>query len=305
MTGIIVKGNFPSNTIKTYVTKFYGGYDMGEQQWRELFPNQESSDRAFELHQLTDNFTVVPAKPEATDIEYQSASQQFPTFYNHTSFGSGFQISKEAKDDGKEIDLMKKYMGELADAGKRTNEIRGANVYNRAFSSTYNTGGDGVQLIATTHPTKAGNQANTLTNQVTLSEASLEDLCILVKRMRDYNGNRISLKTEKLVIPPELEFEAERILNSVARVATANNDLNALRARGKFPKGFVVNQYLTSTKAFFIQTDARDGLFYFDRTSPEFSMDSAFDAEVSKYKIFFRNSFGWTDWRGLVGSGNL
>ena len=303
MTGIIVKGNFPSNTIANYVTKFYGEYDMGEEQWRELFPNQDSSDRAFELHQLTDNFTVVPQKPEATDITYQSASQQFPTFYNHTSFGSGFQISKEAKDDGKELDLMKKYMGELADAGKRTNEIRGANVYNRAFDSSY-VGGDGVQLVATTHPTKTGNQSNTLVNQAPLSEASLEDLCILVKRMRDYNGNRIALPTSKLIVPPELEFEAERILNSVARVATANNDLNALRARGKFPKGFYVNSYLDSTTKFFIQTDAKTGLFYFDRTAPEFSMDSAFDAEVSKYKIFFRNSFGWTDWRGLVASGN-
>ena len=34
-------------------------------------------------------------------------------------------------------------------------------------------------------------------------------------------------------------------------------------------------------------------------------MDSAFDAEVSKYKIFFRNSFGWTDFRGSVACGNF
>jgi len=108
-----------------------------------------------------------------------------------------------------------------------------------------------------------------------------------------------------LCIPPALEFEAERILYSELRVATANNDLNAIKRMGKFPKGVVVNQYLDSDNRFFIKTDAPEGMTMFDRTSPEFSMDSAFDAEVSKYKIFFRNSFGWTDFRGTMANGNF
>lgn len=303
MTGIIVKGNFPTNTIKKYATKFYGEYDMYDAQWAPIF-EKLTSDRAFELDVLTDNFTVIPAKPEASNITYQSAQQRFSTTYNHTSFGGGFQISKEAKDDGKDMDLMTKYMRQLGDAAKRTNEIRGANVLNRGFNSSY-TGGDGVELYTTLHQVISGYQANTLANQVALSEASLEDLCILVKKMKDFNNNFASLQTDLLILPPALEFEAERILNSVARVATANNDLNALRARGKFPKGFVVNQYLDSDNRYFIKTDAQDGLKMFERTPAEFSMDSAFDAEVSKYKIFFRNSFGWTDFRGTVACGNF
>ena len=104
MTGIIVKGNFPTNTIKGYVTKYYGEYDMLDAQWKPMF-EVSSSDRAFELEALTDNFTVIPAKPESTNITYQSGQERFNTTYNHTSFGGGFQISKEAKDDGKELDL--------------------------------------------------------------------------------------------------------------------------------------------------------------------------------------------------------
>ena len=303
MTGIIVKGNFPTNTIKSYVTKYYGEYDMLDAQWKAMF-EVSSSDRAFELEALTDNFTVIPAKPESTNITYQSGQERFNTTYNHTSFGGGFQISKEAKDDGKELDLITKYTRQLGDAAKRTNEINGANVMNRGFDSSY-TGGDGVELYTTAHPVNSGTQSNTLATQAALSEASLEDLCILVKKMKDYNGNFASIKTDALCIPPALEFEAERILNSVARVATANNDLNALRASGKFPKGFSVNQYLDSDNRFFIKTSAQNGMKMFDRTPPEFSMDSAFDAEVSKYKIFFRNSFGWTDFRGTVASGNF
>lgn len=303
MTGIIVKGNFPTNTIKGYASKFYGEYNMDDAQWKPIFDSM-SSDRAFELDVLTDNFTVIPAKPESSNITYQSGQQRFSTQYNHTSFGGGFQISKEAQDDGKELDLMNKYMRQLGDAAKRTKEIRGANVLNRGFDSNY-TGGDGVQLFSTAHSVNSGSQANTLTNQVAFSESSLEDLCILVRKMKDYNGNFASLKTEMLVIPPALEFEAERILNSALRVETANNDLNAIKRSGKFPKGFIVNQYLDSDNRFFIKTDAQDGLKHFDRTAPEFSMDGDFDAEVKKYKIFFRDSFGWTDFRGAVACGNF
>jgi hypothetical protein len=302
MSNIIVKGSFPTNLIKGYATKFYGELDMGQDHYLQLF-EKLSSDRAFELDVLTDNFTVIPVKPEATNITYQSASQQFTTTYNHTSFGGGFQISKEAKDDGKEMDLMKKYMRNLGFAGKRTNEIRGANVYLRAFNSSY-LGGDGVQLIATTHPTKAGNQANTLANQVALSEAALEDLTKLVYKAKDYNGNIAQIRTKQLVVGPNLLHEATRLTASPLRVSTANNDINALKYLNDLPE-VVMNPYFESSNLYFLRTDCSDGLKFFERTAPEFSMDSQFDAEVSKYKIFFRNTFYWTDFRGLYGCGNV
>lgn len=303
MSNIIVKGNFSINTIKNYATKFYGELDMGPSQWEPLF-EKLSSDRAFELDVLTDNFTVIPAKPEAQNIAYQSASQQFTTTYNHNSFGGGFQISKEARDDGKEIDLMKKYMGQLATAAKRTNEYQGANIFNRAYNSSF-VGGDGVELISLSHPTKTGNQANTLPNQVAMSESALEDLNVLALNMKDYNGNIANINTKKLVVPTALKHQAERITRSPLRTATANNDLNAIMTLGDFDEGFVVNKYLGSTTMYYILTDCPDGLKYFERTAPEFSQDLAFDSEVSKYKIFFRNSFLWTDWRGVVGCGNI
>ena len=302
MSNIIVKGNFPTNLIKGYATKFYGELDMGENHYLKLF-EELSSDRAFELDVLTDNFTVIPVKPEAQNITYQSASQQFTTTYNHTSFGGGFQISKEAKDDGKEMDLMKKYMRNLGFAGKRTNEIRGANVYLRAYNSAY-LGGDGVQLIATTHPTKAGNQANTLANQIAMSEAALEDLTKLVYKAKDYNGNIAQIRTKALVVGPNLYHEATRQASTPLRVSTANNDINAMKYLGDIPE-VIMNPYFESSNLYYFITDCTDGLKYFNRTSPEFSMDSQFDAEVSKYKIFFRNTFYWTDWRGVYGSGNV
>ena len=166
-----------------------------------------------------------------------------------------------------------------------------------------NIGPDGKPLIATDHPIDTGVQSNTLPNQVPFSEAALEALCIAAKTALDLNGNLINLETELLVIHPNLEMEAERILNSVARVATANNDLNALRARGKFPKGFISNPYLGNPNSYFIKTDAQDGLKHKERMPITIAEDSAFDSKVDKYTATFRDVFGWSNYLGLFGAG--
>lgn len=302
MSNIIVKGNFPGNLVKDYITKFYGELDMGPDHYLELF-EKLSSDRSFEIDALTDNFTVVPVKPEAQNITYQSASQQFTTTYNHTSYGSGFQISREAKDDGKEMDLMAKYMRNLGFAAQRTLEYTGANVYLRAFNSSY-VGGDGVELISTAHPTKAGNQSNTLANQVVFSATAAEDILKTIMKAKDYNGNIANLRCTKFIAGPNLVFEANRVFESPLRTATSNNDINAIKYIGAVPE-IVINPYFQNSNLYFFKTDCPDGLKFYERTAPEFSMDSAFDAEVTKYKIFFRNTFYWTDWRGVYGSGNV
>lgn len=304
--GILIQtGNFPSYTIEKLITDVVGKYEMPPLQFREIFKEQ-SSDRSFEMDNLVDNFTVAVAKPQGTPTQYTSAAQRYSTFYNHQTFALGFEISMEAKQDLKDgmAGIIGRYTEQLIDAARRNQEYRGANILNRGFDSNY-VGGDGAPLYSLTHPTAVGSQVNTLTNQAALSEASLEQLCILVNKATDYNGNIANLHTKKLIIPPAKEFEAERILNSVARVATADNDLNALRARGKFSEGFVINKYLDSDNRFFIMTDAKDGLKHFERMAPTISQDAAFDTWVDKYKIVFRDSFGWSQWLGSYATGNF
>jgi hypothetical protein len=302
--GILINtGSFTSYTIRDLVSTTVGDYQMPPLQYTEIF-KEETSDKSFEMDNLVDNFTVAVAKPAGQATQYTSGQQRYSTFYNHQTFGLGFEVTMEAKQDLKEIDVVTRYTKQLMNASRRNQEYRGANILNRAFNSSY-VGGDNVELCSLSHPTAIGNQANTLANQAGLSEASLEDMCILVNNFKDYNGNVANLRTKKLVIPTSQEFEAERILNSVARVATANNDLNAMRARGKFPEGFTVNKYLDSTNRFFILTDAEDGLKHFNRMSPEISQDAAFDTWVDKYKIIFRDSFGWSQWLGAAGCGNF
>lgn len=301
----IQTGSFNSYTVEKYVTTVVGKYEMPPLAFKEVF-EEHTSDRSFELDNVVDNFTVAVAKPQGQATQYTSASQRYSTFYNHQTYGLGFEITMEAKQDLKDgmAGIVGRYTEQLIDAARRNQEYRGANVLNRGFNSSYN-GGDGAALFSTAHPTAIGNQSNTLTNQAALSEASLEQLCIQVNKATDYNGNIANLFTRKLIVPPTLEFEAERILNSVARVATADNDLNALRARGKFTEGFFINKYLDSDNRFFILTTAKNGLKHFERMAPTISQDAAFDTWVDKFKIIFRDSFGWSQWLGAYASGNF
>ena len=110
------------------------------------------------------------------------------------------------------------------------------------------------------------------------------------------------MQPKSIIIPPELGFEAERILKSQYRVGTPNNDISALVSMGKFPGGVHVNHYLTSSTAWFVKTNVQDGLKYFERKGDTFTEDNDFDTENAKFKATGRYSFGWTDWRGVHAS---
>jgi phage major head subunit gpT-like protein len=184
-------------------------------------------------------------------------------------------------------------------------------VYNRAFSTSY-VGGDGASLIASASSAVAGGSASapnvaggTYTNGPSagadLSEAALEQACIDIAGFTNDRGLKIAVRPRKLVIPKELMFEASRILKTEGRVGTDLNDINAVKNMGMIPET-IVNHYLTDTDAWFILTDVKDGLKYFERRGDEFTMDEDFDTENAKYKATARYSFGWTDRRGIYGS---
>jgi hypothetical protein len=186
-----------------------------------------------------------------------------------------------------------------------TKEVKGADVLNNAFSSSF-TGGDGVSLINTAHPLAGGGTAaNRATTMADLNEASLEDALIDISTFTDDRGLTISVMADKLVIPPQLVFVADRILNSTQRSGTADNDINAIRNTGVLPGGYVVNHYLSDPDAFFVLTSvnsAGEGLKMFQRSPMETSMEPDFSTGNIRYKARERYSFGFSDWRGIYGS---
>lgn len=276
-------------------------------QWTSLF-DTHTSRRRYEEDVGLSSFGLASIKDEGDTVAYDAERQGFTTRYQHATIGLGFIVTREAvEDDLYDVVAQNKAQG-LAFSMRQTEEVIAANVYNRAFNTSF-LGGDGSTLIAcaaggsASHPNIAGGTwTNGPTTAADLSEASLEQASIDIMKYTNDRGLRIQVIPNKLIIPVDLVFEAERILQTEKRVATANNDINALKKMGKFPGGIVSNHYLTDTDAWFIKTNVPHGLKHWTRRGLEFSIDNDFDTENAKFKATKRFSVGWTDARAIYGS---
>ena len=274
-------------------------YREHPREYTELF-DIFNSDKNYEEDVEATGFGLVPIATEGAATTYDTESQQTVTRYTHIEYKLGFIITRAERDDNLYEKKGVTRTQALAFSFRQTEENVAANVYNRAFNSSY-TFGDGKELLATDHPTLSGNQSNELATAADLSEASLEDLCIQIMNAKNNRGLRIGLMPKKLIIPPDLSFEATRILKSVQQSGTANNDINALKVMGAIPE-IAVNHYLTDTDAFFIRTNAPQGMKFFRRVATEFGQDGDFDTDNIKFKGYTRFSVGASDFRGLYGS---
>jgi len=287
-TGSLAKLLYPG-VNKFFQTK----YNDHEPQWTKLFDKYTTNRNFVEDVALT-GFGLMSEKSELGSISYDSMGQSFTKRYTMTVYGLGFQISKELVEDDLYGEVAEKKASALARSAAHTKEIICANVYNRAFTSGY-TGGDGIILGSASHPNKSGGTySNILSTAANLSEAAIEQACIDIKKWTDDRGLRINVKPQSLIIPVDLEFEADRLFNSKLRVGTSDNDKNSM-VFGRFPKGVVVNNFLTSTTAWFIRTDCPEGMKFWERRALSFDTDNDFDTETAKFKATERYSTGWTD----------
>ena len=273
-------------------------YDSYPAEYEAVFASN-TSQKAFEEDVLLAGFGSAPTKSEGSAISYDDAGQQWTARYQHETVALAFSITEEAEEDGQYGSIASRYTKALARSMASTKEIKAANVLN---NSTTSTGGDGVTLLSTAHPTQNGNQSNTLATAADLSETSLEAILIQIADMKDERGLRIAAQGTKLVIPTAYTFVAERLLESQLRVGTADNDINAIKSGGYLPGGYHVMRRLTDADAFYVITDVPDGLKMFQRSPMRKGMEGDFETGNVRYKVRERYSFGATDWRGIFGS---
>ena len=261
----------------------------------------ESSDRAFEEEVMESGFGEAPVKSEGSGVSYDQAQEVYTARYTHETIALAFALTEEAVEDNLYDRLSARYTKALARSMAQTKQIKAAAVLNGAFTTSI--GGDGVVLCATNHPTLSGpNLSNTLATPADLSETSLEQSLIDIAAFTDERGLKIAVQGLKLIIPKELMFTADRIMKSTLRPGTADNDVNAIRNMGMVPQGYVVNNFLTDPDAFFLKTDAPNGMKMFERVSMKTGFEGDFDTGNVRYKARERYSFGFSDPRGLFGS---
>ena len=275
-------------------------YKNYENQHSEIF-DKESSDRAFEEEVMLSGFGTAGVKQEGSAVGYDDAQETFTSRYTHETIALAFSITEEAIEDNLYDSLGSRYTKALARSMATTKQVKAANVLNNGFNSAFK-GGDGKELFATDHPTLNGTVKNELSTAADLNETSLEQSLIDIADMKDERGLKIAARGVKMIIPSALQFTAERLMKSSLRTGTADNDTNAIKSMGMIPQGYVVNNYLTDTDAFFNKTDVPNGMKYFERAALKTAMEGDFDTGNMRYKARERYSFGFSDFRGIFGS---
>ena len=274
----------------------YKGYEQEHTQIYDI----ESSDRAFEEEVMLSGFGEAPVKTEGAGLAYDNAQEVFTARYTHETIALAFSLTEEAVEDNLYDRLARRYTMALARSMATTKQIKAASVLNGAFTTSI--GGDGAALCATDHPIIGGpNQKNELATPADLSETSLEQALIDIQSLVDERNLKIAIQGLKLIIPKELQFTADRILKSTLRVGTADNDINAIKNMGMIPQGYTINHYLTDPDAWFIKTDAPNGMKMFERVSMKTAFEGDFETGNMRYKARERYSFGFSDWRGIFG----
>jgi len=281
--------------------EFDGIYDQRADEWKQVFKEFNGIPRNYHEEPVLYGFGAAPELPDGMPVTYQSGGVLFIQRYVYKVYGLAFALTKVLVEDGDHIRIGQTYAKHLAQSLIETKETLGANILNRAFNGSY-TGGDGVSLVNASHPIVNGTFSNQLTTSAALSQTSLEQMLIQIRNAVDNNGKRIRLTPKKLVVSPNNVFQAEVLLKSVLRAGTANNDINPVKSMGMLDGGQANLSRLTSTTAWWVQTDAPEGLKLAKRRGLEKSMEGEFSTDSMRYKATERYSFGFTDPRGIFGT---
>ena len=284
---------------------FDGVYNVRADEWKQVFREQRGIPRNYHEEPVLFGFGAAPELPDGTAVTYQSGGVLFLARYVYRVYGLAFALTKVLVEDGDHISIGRTYAEHLARSLIETKETLGANILNFSFTNGYN-GGDGVSLVNTAHPIANGlTFSNQLTTSAALSQTSLEQILVQIRQAVDNNGKKIRLEPKKLVVAPSNFFQAEVLLKSALRAGTNNNDINPLVTTNILSGGQANLSRLTSNTAWWIQTDAPEGLKLLMRRPLEKSMEGDFETDSMRYKATERYVFGWTDPRGVYGTSGV
>lgn len=303
MSGIIMRSQqFRSIVEPILNTQFNGVYDQRADEYKQVFKEDDGIKRSYHEDVVLYGFGAAPLLPDGQPVTYDEGGQLYVKRYQYDVYGLAFALTRTLVEDGDHIRVGSTYSKHLAQSMMETIETVGCNHLNRAFNASY-PGGDGAALISASHPVIGGNQSNLLTSAA-LSQTSVEQAVITIRQSQDARGKKIRVLPQQLVIHPSNMLQAEVILKTVLRAGTNNNDLNPVKSTASISKSVVMSR-LTSPTAWFVQTDAKDGMRFLWRRKVEGGMEGDFETDSMRYKKTMRFGSGWTEWRSMYGNAGV
>ena len=303
MAGIISTGSFPKLLLETTAVKIWGdSFGKYKPEYPEIYTDYNTTN-AFEEDVEVTGLGMFNVLGEGEGVTYDSMAQGNIKRYTWVEYVNGYIITKNMYMDNKWDRALFSRTNELAYGANQTMEVVAIHVLDRSFNSNY-VGADGKELCATDHPNKSGGTwRNELTTPAQLSEASLEQCCLDIGKFNTDRGLKYKALPVALIIHPDEEFNATRILKSIGQPDILSNNTNAIRTLGKIPK-VIVNHYLSDSTPhyFWIKTDAPEGFKHWIREAVTFGNDNDFDTKNAKFMASFRQAWSWTNSRCAFGS---
>lgn len=284
-----------------------GEYKQWPSIWPKLF-DQGKSEMAQERTASMRFLPLAQLKNDGGNTVFDNNSGETYVYNQlHIGIGLGYAITRDTIDDNLYKAQFRPSNLGLQRSFAQTKEIYAANVFNNATSYDSTVGGDGVSLLNTAHPLPPGGSgpatwANRPTVDVDLNESSLLNGMISIQTgFYDNAGLRMLATGKTLVIHPNNEPVAIRLLRSELRPGTAMNDVNAIPSTAGGVTDYVKNVFFTSPYPWYLKTD-QPGLTYLERIPFETDMQVDFTTDNLLVKAFERYSFNYNDPRALYGS---
>ena len=292
------RGQFKDELDPAIREIFFDRYDQEPQVMPQVF-NVLTTDKDTESDSATTAFGKLVQTSELGALDYEDPVKMYKTTYTPLKYTKGFKVSQELVEDDQQ-NVIAAMPRALAKSVAYTTEYYAASVLNNAFSTSYTSYGDGKPLCSVGHTRADGgtSQSNAQSSGAVLSEANLETLRLQGEKALNDKGEIVNFKMDRLVIPVDLRKTAQILTESSMRPGTANNDVNIYEGVFKV----LPWRYITSTTAWFLMDGSNHLIQWFWRIRPEFKNDFNFDADAALYKVRVRFAYGWSDWRGLVGS---
>lgn len=250
-----------------------GKYKEIPRQWDKLFSTKQSK-MALERTVTTRLLSLPQLKQEGGATQFDNnAGQRFVWNMEPVEIGLGYAITRKAIDDNLYKSQFNPTNLDMQESFSTFKEIEAAAVLNNATTYDGNLGGDGVALCSTSHPYDGGTWGNRPSVDQDLNESSLLSAMTSIRtNFVNEAGRKVMARARRLVVPTSLEAVAIRLTKTELRPGTANNDVNAiLTLSGGLPDGYMVMDYLTNTRAWFLRTNI-EGLVHLERISYETDM---------------------------------
>lgn len=283
-------------------SSFDGIYDQRADEYKQVFSEENGTARSYHEEAVLFGLGAAPVIPDGMPVTYDEGGVLYTKRYTYDVYGLAFAITQVLVEDGEHIRVGSTFSKHLAQSMTESVETVTCNHINRGFNSSYK-GGDAVELFSANHPVIGGVQSNLLSSAA-LSQTSLEQAMIQIRQTKDSRGKAIRVTPKQLLVHPSNMMVAEVLLNSVLRTGTNNNDLNPIKSTGMVGKSVTLSR-LTSAPAWYVQTNANNGLKVLWRRKLTKGMEGDFETDSLRYKSTMRFGSGWTEWRAMFGNAGV